>query len=540
MYTQKCKCGKTMILRSGKFGKFYGCTGFPKCHNTIKYIPEKNPEIKSEIKQSVNDFIASKYQEAIFDFINKRTENLLIQAVAGSGKSTTLVKIVELLNKNSNIIFLAFNVEIVKSLSGKIPSYAMVKTFHGLGFGNIRKVYPKIKVNENKLFDLLKIYRENNPEKNDEIKLNQNVIIRLVNLIKDCLLDCSMESIAFLTDKYNLTLNSDTLTILESVNYLFVNSIQDKTQIDFSDMIYFPAMGIVPCEKFDFILCDESQDLNPGQLALIDFSTKNNTRLIFVGDRNQSIYAFRGADIESMDKIKVKFNCVELPLSICYRCPNKTIQFINQKFPEINFEGRLNNIEGIWESINQDNFYRNITDESLALCRNNAPLIKPAYRLLSEGRKVIIKGKDIGINLISLIEKIAQKYKAENLNDFLESLSDYQNKESEKLTRLNQTRKLETLLDSIECIQNFSEDSDTISEIIEKIDRIFSDYSTSGITFSSIHKAKGLESDVVYLINPGLMPSKQAKTEDELSQEYNLQYVAYTRNKKEFYEVELK
>ncbi len=54
------------------------------------------------------------------------------------------------------------------------------------------------------------------------------------------------------------------------------------------------------------------------------------------------------------------------------------------------------------------------------------------------------------------------------------------------------------------------------------------------IVLSSIHKSKGLEYDNVFLLRPDLIPSKFAKTEEELRQENNLMFVAITRAKKEF------
>ena len=69
------------------------------------------------------------------------------------------------------------------------------------------------------------------------------------------------------------------------------------------------------------------------------------------------------------------------------------------------------------------------------------------------------------------------------------------------------------------------------SEVIAKIDKIFSDDNGDGICLSSIHKSKGLEADRVYIIHPELMPSKFARKPWEVAQEENLRYVAYTRAK---------
>ena len=527
------KCGKKLILRTGKYGKFLACPGFPKCKFTSSYHEDTiQPEEKIE---SLDKIVFSKYQKDIFSIVKNTDKNILVQAVAGSGKSFTLVEIVKLLDHSKKNIFLAFNRDIVKELAKKIPDYCIVKTLHSLGYSNIRKFYPKIRINQDKLNDLIAIYIDQNIELKDDIKNNFNVIIRLVNLIKDSMLDCTLESISYLSDRYSLTLNSDTEIILNAVSFLFNRSIQDTTSIDFSDMLYFCAIGLIPCEKFDNLLIDESQDLNPTQLKMMEYSMHKNSRLIAVGDRNQSIYGFRASDIESMDKIKNKFDCIELPLSICYRCQETVIKFINTEFSFIQFEGKENNQAGILDTIEISKFEKIVQDKNLVLCRNNAPLIKPAYSLLSQGKKVIIKGKEIGQNLINLIQKLSKKYQCESIIDLLESIEKYRAIESEKLERLNQTRKLDTLHDQLDCIVNFANNQDSIIDMIIQIDSIFSDNDQDGIIFSTVHKAKGLESDIVFIIQPELMPGKNAKTDWEKIQELNIKYVAYTRSKRELY-----
>ena len=76
-----------------------------------------------------------------------------------------------------------------------------------------------------------------------------------------------------------------------------------------------------------------------------------------------------------------------------------------------------------------------------------------------------------------------------------------------------------------------SYDINTSEELIERIDGIFSDRKKGGISLSTIHKAKGLEADNVYIACKSLMPSGNAKKDWEIEQEYNLMYVAYTRAK---------
>ena len=83
----------------------------------------------------------------------------------------------------------------------------------------------------------------------------------------------------------------------------------------------------------------------------------------------------------------------------------------------------------------------------------------------------------------------------------------------------------------IKALEILSDDINTSAELIAKIDGIFSDRKKGGISLSTIHKAKGLEAENVYIACRHLMPSSRAKKDWEIRQEYNLMYVAYTRAK---------
>lgn len=86
--------------------------------------------------------------------------------------------------------------------------------------------------------------------------------------------------------------------------------------------------------------------------------------------------------------------------------------------------------------------------------------------------------------------------------------------------------------DTIQAIEAINDSCNDADCLIEKIKSLFSDKKTKGIALSTIHKAKGLESDNVYICCPSLLPAKSAKDPWEIKQESNLEYVAYTRAKK--------
>ena len=84
----------------------------------------------------------SDYQLDIFDAIENGDENIAINAVAGSGKTTTIVAACKRLNANErDVIFLAFNKLIVEELKSKLKDYAYVSTLHAFGFSILKRIY---------------------------------------------------------------------------------------------------------------------------------------------------------------------------------------------------------------------------------------------------------------------------------------------------------------------------------------------------------------------------------------------------------------
>lgn len=152
-------------------------------------------------------------------------------------------------------------------------------------------------------------------------------------------------------------------------------------------------------------------------------------------------------------------------------------------------------------------------------------------------------GKEIGSNLKSIVKNTKQdKLNVDCKEDgvFVRLYDDLfvsRNKIMEKFGIDNETAMNSSLiqnkLDMINALEVLAEGVNTADDIIAKIDEIFPKRDKkNGISLSTIHKAKGLEAENVYIACKSLMPSKSAKLDWEINQEYNLMYVAYTRAKK--------
>ena len=539
----KCKTG-VMLERNGKYGKFYGCSNFPSCRHTansldkIQTEPESKPEPKpannldllaEELNETEFDFEPSKYQKDIFDFVENGEGNAVVEAVAGSGKTTTGIASLRFTPTDQDVAYLAFTKSNAKDLKKKAPRRAHVSTLHSLSFANIRRAFGnRVKVDGNKSYWIIKDeLGENTP--------NKPAIIKLVSLLKATLLEPTDENLDYLATYYNINVNGDADQIYRDTKTVFKISVNQTWRIDFDDMIWLCATGKVNCKKFDFVFVDECQDLNKAQIKMLLNSIHENSRVIAIGDRKQSIYGFRGADTQAMENLIEALDAKLLPLSITYRCPKSHVELAQELVPQI--EAPESAIEGNVEHIDGRQFLQKAQEGDMVLCRTNAPLIAPALELIRNGKKAVVLGREIGEGLVNLIEKIENRSSSNTISDLLGQLVEYMYSETTKLIKQDKEGKAQHLEDQIATIEALADGCKTITELKDRIDTIFSK-DAQGVTFSSIHKAKGLESENVFILHPELMPHPmclQSANPEMLQQERNIKYVALTRSKRNLY-----
>lgn len=467
-------------------------------------------------------FVPSIYQQAIFDHIKNSNQNAVIEAVAGSGKTTTLIESLKMSNA-TNVIFVAFNKHIAEELKPKVPSGVRVSTMHSFGYEQILRTYGKVnidnfkvkKVIQNKAKDLYLAFAENKNEYGEDLSA-------LVDLLRLNLCSSTDEALS-IAQKHSLNSTSESLINDAFIVMRELNRVRDT--IDFVDMIYIPAVEDIKIKEFDLVLVDECQDLSKSQIQLMKKMKSPNGRIIAVGDRNQAIYGFGGADSESFATLTQMENTVLLPLSISYRCSKAVIREAQRIVPSIEYFEHA--IEG---KVNYNGLVENIKDGDFVLCRMNAPLISLALKFISSGRKASVKGIDIGSKIINNLRST----KESNINraiSILKSRYVAAKVEFENSTDKKSKIKLITMEDMLNATEVLAKDCNTIDDMKKKINTLFSDTEKQGIIFSSAHKAKGLEANNVHIIKPEFMPLKSATLDWEKEQEHNLHYVAITRAK---------
>lgn len=469
----------------------------------------------------------SKYQEAIFEFVENGSGNAIVEAVAGSGKSTTIVECAE--RAKGSVLFLAFNRAIATELNTRGVN---ARTFHSLANQVVTRDRRSYVVTQNKLQKLI-----NENLTGSRAEMYGAFIIKLVGLGRQtgigCLVEDTREAWLQLVEHHELEIDKKGATIdtgIELASDLLGWSNKSKL-FDYDDMLYFAVRDGLTLPRYDFTFVDEAQDTNAIQRAILRklMSPGSAARLIAVGDPAQAIYGFRGADSESLNMIAHEFNCVYLPLTVSYRCPTSVVEHARQWVKHIEPAP----LAPLGEVISYGTDWKNDIFEpgDLVVCRTTKPIVHLAYQLLRSGKAARIVGREIGQGLISLIKRMD----AQNIDDLENSLESFCTRESEKAIAKGNESKSEAIKDRVGTIMvliaDLPEKERTLSKLQQTIEWLFSSKSSVAVVLSTIHRAKGLESDTVFWLNSEKCPAKWARQGWQKQQEENLCYVATTRAK---------
>lgn len=487
--------------------------------------------------------IFSKYQLNIFNAVENGTSNIAINAVAGSGKTTTIVECCKRLRMNRyDIKFLAFNNSIVKELSYKIGNYADVSTLHSFGYKILQRVVGgrKFEINDRKYINIIHecnmlAINSDDDRKNYQKALNNaDKLFRLcrINLVKAG----DTETIRNIADEYSIVpLVNEFQCVNELLKDAYTLDMNERLVIDFTDMLVLPLSYRKQIPTYKVVFVDEAQDLSCAQRELMLAAAKGG-RFVAVGDRRQAINGFAGADCQSFDKIANQPNTIELPLSVNYRCGSNIISLAQEIVPEIvAHDGAINGVVDSLNTLKVTDFKPN----DMVLCRTSAPLVMMCLKLIRKGITAVVKGRDIANGLINLIDKSKTKT-IKGFTTWADAEKDklakeIARKDSLTIDEAKETGRYIAYCDRIECILAIGENVASLSNVKDTINTLFNDTNVANaVTFSTCHKSKGLESDRVLILLPNKLPlTWKGQLNWELEQEYNLKYVAITRAKKE-------
>ncbi len=498
-------------------------------------------------------FNPSPQQADILSWIRNESGNAVIEAVAGAGKTTTLIQIMRVAaEKGDTVGFFSFAKRIVDEIAAKaanlksdmVNQNVTIGTMHSIGFKAVRNAYARTRVEgkgwkEKKnyiLAESLRIHNDLHKFCAAAVGKAKSAGIGIV-----CALDdrAAWDKIIAHYDLEDLLPGESNIPMSEAIATAIqlLQSHNDSVHqiIDFDDMIYIPALKGLKLPQYDIVLNDEAQDTNLLRLAMLRLMIRPGGRIVSVGDPAQAIFGFTGAESDSLEKIKQSFNCVTLPLSVSYRCPQSVVRLAQTWVDHI--QSAPGAPEGITETIDAKAFqarYGTLKATDAILCRNTKPLVALAYDLLGRGIGCRIEGKDIGDGLI----RLATKWKRiKTVGKLRAKLDDYLETETNKAMAKGHEYKAESVSDRVSCVLTIAatmHDDDKIDMLTDRIKSMFGDTPPGEtprvVTLSTIHKSKGREWLNVFWYAPDqYQPSKYARQEWQMDQERNLMYVAATR-----------
>ena len=464
-------------------------------------------------------------QQAIFGHYAAGTGNLVIEANAGTGKTTTIK---EAFNHapERQILYAVFNKKNQREAKEKITDPRVdVRTLHSLGFTYIKRRWKDAKPDDEVEYDRIQSIFPANQRDNTEALSSA---IKLVGFLKNTLINPTKEEAYTIADERDcLTdyLPANEMIVRAALESLALAKTQDaQSRISFDDMVWLPVAMDWVYSCYDMVTVDEAQDMNMPQLVMARKATKG--RIIVVGDSRQAIYGFRGAVQDAMGMMRITLRAKTLNLTTTYRCPKAVVKIAQEIVPAYQAAASAPDGEVLGKAESSILTEAKVGDAILS--RLNAPLMPLALSLIRKGIPARIEGRDVAKQLLAMVRTL----RAGSVPDFLKKVEAWLAKQ---IARLENTKtpekKIEQARDIAETLKALAQDAKGIPDVETRINSMFQDTDATSkpcVILSSVHKAKGLEWNRVWLLTETFRKGKGVE-------EDNIWYVAVTRAKQSLF-----
>lgn len=483
------------------------------------------------------------------ELIINSTGNIKINAVAGSGKTTTIVEYAKTRPSKSKILYLAFNksvkLEAIKKFESQGLKNVKVETAHSLAYKHIIFRYRyKVRLQGykiNEIAELLKI-KGNLPtgqaggEKHTEYIVANHIskfITYYCNSDKQNIEDLNYLDI--ITDHNAKTFVRINYKYIENQTIQFLSKM-DKGEIEITHDFYIKKFQLSnPKLNYDYILFDEGQDASA---AMLDIFLKQKTIKVIVGDTHQQIYSWRYA-INALEK--VNFNTFNLSTSFRFgqdisNLAMQILQFKKQGESQnlITIKGQGNNLE---------------TKTKATIARTNLGLLLKAIEYVKEKTNVKQIYFEGNINSYTYADDGASLYDVLNLYNGKHSLI-----KDQLIRSMRNMNELEEYIEKtedaqlgmmLEIVKEYGNEIPSIIKSIKDKHVKNDDKENAEMIFSTVHRCKGMEYDSIQLANDFISQKKLEKLKSnsqmgdssisKFNEEINLLYVAITRTKNNIY-----
>ena len=444
-------------------------------------------------------------------------EKLIVNACAGSGKTTTLYHFAQA-RAEEKILYLAFNKSMQQEAEERFAGIegTEVRTVHSLAYGQVGYKYKDKLTYKYKTYQLAQDlgYNFNNSAQVD-------LIYEVNKLFKGYLRSAAFSLEAYI-DNLSQDLENPKDKILNLLVKIFKLKKDPNSEVDITHNFYLKLFQLSRPKldrKYDLLLLDEAQDINE---VIIDIFRGQKMKKVAVGDSNQQIYAWNGA-VDALEKLAGE----RYYLSHSFRIGEELARICNLLLYAFKGEQQVK-IKG--ESDRQSLGEVDRDKTYTKLCRTRAKVFDNAVTKIKQGAKIYFEGGVYAYNFDTFIE--AWKFRqGEPYNDpLLAPFSSYE----EMKAYADNVNDLE-LKYLIKVVEKYEEQ---IPDYVKRINRFALDKKVGAdIILSTLHRAKGLEYQQLILEDDFLDVAvikkllEQGKiTKEEISEEINIIYVALTRS----------
>jgi F-box protein 18 (helicase) len=463
-------------------------------------------------------------------------EDLVINAVAGSGKTTTLIEYARSRPANSKILYLAFNKTVKTEAIQKFEKAGLnnvkVETAHSLAFDHIIKFSRFKMVPGYKSYEWCDILAIKSGDWLTDFIIGSHVnkfISYFCNGTVDKIEKLNYASV--ITDPAAQKFVNNFYALIEKLTRKALAKM-DKAEIGVTHDFYLKKFQLGnPALEYDYILFDEGQDASG---AMLDVFLKQKAIKVIVGDAHQQIYGWRYA-INSLQRVNFPVH----NLSNSFRFDDE-IALVANKVLEWKKHLHLPPATKIVGAGQRSDILTKAT-----LGRTNLSLLVNAISRWQHGevKKIFFEGN---INSYTFADEGASLYDVLNLyNGKPDKIKD------KLIASMNSMRDLDDYIKKTED-NSLAVIAEVVKEFGNRLPALISELKSNhtvkkeeaDMIFSTVHRCKGMEYDEVTLLNDFINEGKLKKyieqsgsdkidegNKDRLSEEVNILYVAVTRTK---------
>ena len=462
-----------------------------------------------------------------------------INAVAGSGKTTTILEYAKARKNARRILYLAFNrsvrIEAAEKFAAAGLHNVQIETAHSLAYKNVvfRNGY-QVRSNGYKTHEIVEILGISGYGSKHAEHILANHINKFVTYF--CNSDkAKIQDLNYLDAVSDNKASEFVTRFYDELEYQtrrFLSKM-DSGEIEITHDFYLKKFQLSrPKLPFDYILFDEGQDASP---AMLDIFLSQNATKVLVGDSHQQIYGWRHA-INSLGKVDFK----RFKLSTSFRFGQ---EIANLAMAILKWKNQFSDPEPV--SITGKGSSDAHKSRAI-LARTNLGLLLKAIEYVQEKRSVRRIYFEGNINSYTYADEGTSLY------DVLNLYNGNRRRIRDKLIRT-----MTNLADLEEYIEQTGEHQlgmmvDIVKEYGNKIPGIIrslkdkhvgdDDKPRAEMIFSTVHRSKGMEYDTVQLVDDFIteerienLASRDDISAAKLNEEVNLLYVAITRTKNSIY-----